>query len=89
MVEGIRTSLQKVDDKDALKRIEELTAVGVSDVPQYLYESGRCAVAHAFSDPVVDPDDVTDLRRLSIDMIRSIAEHLIEHELKVSRHIAG
>ena len=91
LVEGIRTSLQKVDDKDALKRIQELTAVGVSDVPQYLYESGRCAVAHAFSDPVVDPDDVTDLRRLSsdIDIIRSIAEHLIEHELKVSRHIAG
>jgi hypothetical protein len=61
------------------------------DVPKYLYESGRCAVAHAYADPIVDPDDVSDLRRLSEDLyiVKEIAEYLIETELKVSRSILG
>jgi len=55
------------------------------DVAAYLYESGRCAVAHAFSDPLVDPDDLTHLRRLSADLevIQALAEYLVKHELNV------
>ena len=47
----------------------------------------RCAVAHAYSDPVVDPDDLSDLRRLSQDVwiIKAVAEFLIENDLQVSR----
>jgi len=53
------------------------------DVPRYLYASGRCAVAHAYADPLVDPDDISDLHRLSQDLyvIKAVAEHLIEVEL--------
>jgi len=51
-----------------------------------LYASGRCAVAHAFNDPVVDPDDPKDVFRLSADMpvAKALAEHLIEHEYRIN-----
>jgi len=56
-----------------------------SDVAAYLYESGRCAVAHAFSDPLIDPDDLTHLYRLSadLDVVQALAEYLIKYELEV------
>ena len=56
-----------------------------SDVAAYLFESGRCAVAHAFSDPLIDPDDLTHLRRLSEDLevVQALAEYLIKYELNV------
>ncbi|MDO8137004.1 MAG: hypothetical protein Q6354_05130, partial [Candidatus Brocadiales bacterium] len=61
------------------------------DVPEYLYKSGRCAVAHAYFEPIVDPDDAKDQLRLSQDiwLIKAIAEFLIETNLKVSRSIIG
>jgi hypothetical protein len=36
----------------------------------------------------VDPDDLTDLRRLSadLDVVRALAEHVIEHELHVPKY---
>jgi hypothetical protein len=90
MIEGIRATLPKLKDELAVIR---LRALGTTepDVPKYLYESGRCAIAHAYADPIVDPDDVSDLRRLSQDLyiVKEIAEHLIEAELKVSRSIIG
>ena len=90
LVEGLRNVLSKIGDEEALKRIAALGKQH-GDVAAYLYESGRCAVAHAHSDPIVDPDDVSDLRRLSEDMwiIKAVAEFLIENELHVSRSIIG
>ena len=56
-----------------------------SDVAEYLYESGRCAVAHAYTDPLIDPDDLTHLRRLSegLEVVQALAEYLIKYELNV------
>lgn len=90
LVEGIKNTLSKIRDEEAVRRINSLRKQH-SDVAAYLYESGRCAVAHAHSDPIVDPDDVSDLKRLSEDMriIKAVAEFLIEHELHVSRSIIG
>lgn len=90
IIEGIRKHLPMVKDDIAKRRINELTLT-VPDVAQYLYESGRCAIAHAYSSPITDPDDVSELRRLSsdIEIIKSIAEYLIEYELKVSRSLLG
>jgi hypothetical protein len=53
-----------------------------TDVGQYLFGSGRCAVAHAFADPLVDPLDITDQQRLSRDLpvIRELAAALIRGE---------
>jgi hypothetical protein len=86
-VQWIRATLPKLNYIPAQERLASLQHSEL-DVAQYLYESGRCAVAHAFADPLVDPDDLTDLRRLSadLDVVRALAEHLIEHELYVPRY---
>lgn len=88
IVEGLRTMLPRLTDQEALERLTELSK-REKDVPNYLYQSGRCAVAHAFAEPIVDPDDVADLRRLSQDMwvIQAVAEYLIETKLNVCRDI--
>ncbi|MEW7008616.1 methylamine utilization protein MauJ [Lentilitoribacter sp. EG35] len=51
----------------------------------YLYVSNRCAVAHAYNYPLIDPDDPLDRRRLACDlpMVRALAEHFIEQEFGV------
>jgi hypothetical protein len=88
IVEGIRVTILVVKDERALSRLGVLRGTE-PDVAKYLYESGRCAVAHAQAEPIVDPDDVSDLRRLSEDVhiVKAIAEYLIEMELRVSRSI--
>lgn len=90
IVEGIRAMLPKLKDSLVLSRLGSLGATE-PDISKYLYESGRCAIAHAYADPIIDPDDVSDLRRLSEDLyiVKEIAEHLIASELKVSRYIMG
>lgn len=90
IIEGIRATLPKLKDELVVNRVRALGTTE-PDVPKYLYESGRCAIAHAYADPIVDPDDVSDLRRLSEDLyiVKEIAERLIEVELKVSRSIMG
>ena len=78
----INSNLDKV--RFARSRLDELQRQG-EDVGSYLWKSGRCAVAHAFSAPLVDPDDPKDYKRLSQDagLIRELAEILIEEELGV------
>ena len=39
-----------------------------ANVGEYLYASGRCAVAHAFASPLVDPNAIADQQRLSRDL---------------------
>lgn len=78
----IRNNLQHVMDKDALARIAAIQG----DVADYLYDSGRCAVAHAFDQTnVVNPDDPADLIRLSADLpvIRELARVAIEREFGI------
>jgi hypothetical protein len=81
----IRDNLQYVTDKDALSRIAAIQA-RESDVADYLYDSGRCAVAHAFEQAnVVNPDDPADLIRLSEDLpvIRELARVAVEGEFGI------
>ena len=80
----IRATLPKLSGSKASARIEALSS-SQPDVAQYLYESGRCAVAHAFADPLVDPDDLVHLHRLSEDLgvAQALAEYLISNELYV------
>jgi hypothetical protein len=84
-VSWINRTIPLLDDIDAKRRVSELTAAE-SDIGHYLYASGRCAVAHAFNDPVVDPDEPEDLFRLGADMplAKALAEYLIEHEYGIN-----
>lgn len=90
IVDGIRTTLPHLKDSQSLQRLRVISQTQ-TDPAAYLYESGRCAVAHANLSNVVDPDDFGDLRRLSADMciIKEIAEYLLETHFGQSRSILG
>lgn len=81
----INDIIPHLSEKKALNRIDQLRPIE-SDIGSYLYESGRCAVAHAGVDPVVDPDNPNDFLRLSADMpvAQALAEYLMVNELGLS-----
>jgi len=83
-IDWINNTVNKIEDPDVQSRLSSLKNQP-NDVGRYLYESGRCAVAHSFNEPIVDPDNPTDRRRLSDDLpvIKALAEYLIEHELGI------
>lgn len=80
----INKNVNLVTDHRAKDRLAELHKQGV-DVGDYLYMSGRCAIAHAYATPVVDPEDPEENRRLNRDLslIRALASDLIERELGI------
>jgi hypothetical protein len=90
IVEGIRATLPTIQDSPAKERIANLQATHI-DVAAYLFESCRCAVAHANTSPIADPDNIQDLHRLSADIsiVKAIAEELITTQFGLSRSIIG
>lgn len=67
------------------RRVAKLRAAGI-DVSEHLFESGRCAIAHASLDgEIVDPDIPSDRKRLSEDLviIEELARVYIRDELQV------
>ena len=74
-----------VTDERAVKRINELRGQGVN-VNQHLFDSGRCAVAHAsVGGTIVDPDVPADRKRIGadLDIIAALANRYIKVEAKV------
>ena len=88
LVQGLRASLPDLTEEDCIKRIKEIENKE-GDAADYLYKSGRCAVAHAFAVPIVDPDDVTDLHRLSEDLwlMRNLTAYLIKKNFGIEQSI--
>lgn len=88
-MQWIRDNLRYVTETQAAARIVAIQQIE-PDVARYLYVSGRCAVAHAFDrENVVNPDEPTDLIRLSEDLpvIRELARVAIEREFGIkSKH---
>jgi hypothetical protein len=84
----IALNYEKVTSAKAKERIAEIKLSG-QDVPDYIYQSCRCAIAHSNTLPVVDPDNIEDIWRIRGDMIliSGLAEHLIENELKISKAV--
>jgi hypothetical protein len=81
----INNNLQRVWNHRALERLEVLQQRGV-DVGNYLSSEGRCAIAHAYEQPIRDPDLPDDLFEVREDtrLIRGPAEVAIECELGVA-----
>lgn len=80
----IAANIDKLTDR-AAKRVAELRATGI-DVAKHLFESGRCAVAHAsLEGEIIDPDIPADRKRLSADLviIEELARIYIRDELGV------
>jgi hypothetical protein len=80
----INARVNALEDYRAQERAAQLRAAG-HDIGAYLYESGRCAVAHAYSDPLVNPENPDDTERLAKDMplVKALAEDVIENQLGV------
>jgi hypothetical protein len=83
-IEWINRTLPLLTEHRARERLAELQNTE-PDVGAYLYGSGRCAIAHAFAEPIVDPEDPADAKRLYADLpvIRALAEWIIERELGI------
>lgn len=71
-------------------RQSELLSNG-TDIGNYLYIQGRCAIAHAFKKPVVNPDIVTDLLQIQKDLplIEAFAKLAIEKEFHIDSSITN
>lgn len=80
----ITDNIDKLTDR-AAKRASELRSAGI-DVAMHLFESGRCAVAHAsLEGRIIDPDIAKDRKRLLDDLviIEELARIYIRDELRV------
>jgi hypothetical protein len=88
LIDNLRKTLPLITHQDCQDRIVEIQKAE-GDPAEYLYKSGRCAIAHAFAKPIVDPDDVSDLHRLSEDLwlMRNLTSFLIEREFKIQQSI--
>jgi hypothetical protein len=88
IVEELRGEISKATDPESIQRIDEIKK-NDGDPALYLYKSGRCAIAHAYSDPIVDPDNVEDLRNLSKDLylIKTIVVGLIIAKFNIEQSI--
>lgn len=80
----IATNISKLTER-AAKRVAELQSSGI-DVSRHLFDSGRCAVAHAsLEGEIIDPDVPADRRRVSADLeiIKELARIFIQTELGI------
>lgn len=66
--------------KEALDGIRAQGATTPESIGKHLYDSGRCAMAHANREPIVDPDKPADARRLGAELpiVRALAVKAIE-----------
>lgn len=84
--EWIRAHAGQLTDHRAKERLKELATQGV-EIGNYIYNSCRCAIAHAGDprNPIIDPHNVDDLHRLSADLpiVIGLAEVALERELGV------
>lgn len=80
----INQAVVSVRGNQAQKRLDELRQIE-ADIGSYLFDSARCAIAHAFASPLVNPDDPSDDRRLRQDypLVKELAVIAIEQEFGV------
>ena len=83
-MQWINENLKHVTDVRAKARIAEIQSIQ-QDVAKYLFVSGRCAISHAYAQPIVNPDEPRDVIRINSDLplMRELARIAIERELGV------
>jgi hypothetical protein len=52
----IEANVIKVEGHRVKESLDSLARKGITDIATHLIDSGRCAVAHAGRQPIVDPD---------------------------------
>lgn len=80
----VNDNLKHIWYQPAVDRLQEIRKTE-SDVGKYMYVQGRCAVAHAYGTPIVNPNVYADKRRLELDLplMKELAALFIEQELGV------
>lgn len=78
----INDNLDKISYPPVSERIKEIINENF-DIGDYLYISGRCAIAHVSHDPIIDPDKPENKLRLNKDLniVKGLARHAIESGL--------
>lgn len=89
--EWMPDALRRIDEHRAKTAMSEIGVDNLEDLALYLFESGRCAIAHATGETIIDPDKPSDSKRLSreLPIIEKLAEMAIEEKLalKTSRTV--
>lgn len=87
----VTENIDRIDGHRAKNALDELKATVQGDIGKHLRESGRHAIAHAQADPIINPDDPRDARRLEAELplIEALAVLAIEEHLGIqTRHKA-
>jgi hypothetical protein len=81
----ITAHIVQLQSQRALEALALLTTNNINDVGEHLQKSGRQAIAHARSKPIINPDDPEDARRLASELpiMSELAELAIERVLGV------
>jgi hypothetical protein len=81
----VEANVSSVKGHGVKAALDALAKQGITDISTHLFESGRCAVAHANRQPIVDPDKPDQLRRLSSELpiMIALAQKAIEEQLGV------
>lgn len=72
----ISDELKDICNVEVKDKIGCLNSMGINDLPEHFFKSGRCAIAHAYASPIINPDDPTEFRRLGQEL--PIIEYLAE-----------
>ena len=74
-VDWMAAVLPNLDGHGVAETLAALAAQGIADVGRHLFESGRCAIAHANGQPIINPDDPRDARRLmnELPLVKELA----------------
>lgn len=81
----VTANIDRIEGHRAKEALEKLKANVQGDIGKHLRESGRHAIAHAKADPIINPDDPRDARRLDAErpIIEALAVLAIEDYLGV------
>jgi hypothetical protein len=88
-VAWVAENIDKLDGHRAKEALDKLKATVQGDIGKHLFASGRCAIAHAKADPIINPDDPRDARRLDAErpIIEALAVLAIQEHLGIqTRH---
>lgn len=85
-VQWMKAVLLTLDGQGVQEALEGIAALGIEDVGIHLFKSGRCAIAHATGQPVINPDDPRDALRLyrELPVVREMAIRAIEERFGIA-----
>jgi len=81
----MQAKFANLDGHGVKEAFDAIRAAGIADVGRHLFDSGRCAIAHAQARPIINPDNPRDTRRLmdELPIVRELAVLAIEERFGI------